>query len=134
MSVPGIEAVSWRPSTNKVVWAVPFHTTTELALKLPPFTVKVKPAPPAVALAGEIELIDGVDGQEQETAGSKKTANAPRRDDLFIVAIGVHFRQASGRAERQGTRLKRMICHPRIYQGAVTLRVALTTAVPVYPP
>jgi hypothetical protein len=67
---------------------VPFHTTTELLLKLPPFTVRTKPAPPAVALLGESELTDGVDGQEQETTGSRKIANAPKRADFFIVAIG----------------------------------------------
>jgi hypothetical protein len=71
--------------TNDVVRDVPFHTTTELLLKLPPFTVRTKPAPPAVALFGESELIEGVDGQEQATEGSKKIANAPKRGRPFIV-------------------------------------------------
>lgn len=71
--------------TNDVVSDVPFHTTTELLLKLPPFTVRTKPAPPAVALLGESELTDGVDGQEQETTGSRKIANAPKRGRPFIV-------------------------------------------------
>ena len=31
---------------------VPFHLTTELEMKLVPFTVRVKPAPPAVADEG----------------------------------------------------------------------------------
>jgi hypothetical protein len=66
---------------------VPFHTATELLLKLPPFMVRTKPAPPAVALLGESELTDGVDGQEQEMIGSRKVANMPRRGDLFVVAI-----------------------------------------------
>jgi hypothetical protein len=60
-----------------------------LLLKSPPFTVRTKPAPPAVALLGESELTDGVDGQEQATAGSKKITNAAKRGGLFIVAIGV---------------------------------------------
>ena len=85
MSVPGIVTVSCLLLTNDVVRDVPFHTTTELLLKLPPFTVRTKPAPPAVALLGESELTDGVDGQEQETAGSKKIANAPKRGRPFIV-------------------------------------------------
>ena len=74
--------------TNDVVRAVPFHTATELVLKLPPFTVRTKPSPPAVALLGESELTDGVDGQEQEVAGSNKIANAPKRADFFIVTMG----------------------------------------------
>lgn len=104
MSVLGIVAVSWLPLTNDDVTVVPFHTTTEPLLKFLPFTVRTKPAPPAVALFGEIEVTDGVDGhEEQETAGSRKIANAPKRKrgDFFIVAIGVHFRQTSGRSECQ---------------------------------
>lgn len=66
---------------------MPFHTATELLLKLAPFTVKTNPAPPAVAALGEIELIDGVDGQEQEMIDSQKSARAPERDTLFIVII-----------------------------------------------
>jgi hypothetical protein len=107
MSVPGTVAVSCLLVTNDDVKVVPFHTTTELLLKLPPFTVRVKPAPPAVALVGEIELSDGVDGQEQETEGSRKSVNAPKRDNRFIVivAIRVHFPQISGRAECQDIRV-----------------------------
>jgi hypothetical protein len=66
---------------------VPFHTATEVLLKLPPFMVRTKPAPPTVALLGESELTDGVDGQEQEMIGSRKIANAPRRGDLFVVVM-----------------------------------------------
>jgi hypothetical protein len=87
MSVLGITAVSWLPLTNDVVEAVPFHTTTELLLKFLPFTVRTKPAPPTVALFGEIEVIDGVDGHEQERPGSKTSANAPKRGNLFVSAI-----------------------------------------------
>jgi len=93
-SVAGIVAVSCLLLTNDVVTDVPFHTTTELLSKFLPFTVRTKPLPPTVALLGESEATDGVDGQEQETAGSRKIANAPKtkRGDFFIVAIGVHFR------------------------------------------
>jgi hypothetical protein len=87
MSDAGIVTVSCLLLTSDIVRDVPFHTTTELLPKLPPFTVRMKPGPPAVALVGEIEVIDGVDGQEQETTGSRKIANAPRRGDFFIVAI-----------------------------------------------
>jgi hypothetical protein len=37
----------------------PFQRTTEEELKVLPFTVKVNPAPPAVALAGLNDVIDG---------------------------------------------------------------------------
>ena len=92
-SVSGIVAVSCLLLTNDVVTDVPFHTTTALLSKFLPSTVRVKPLPPTVALVGESEVTDGVDGQEeQETAESRKIANAAKRGDFFIVAIGVHFR------------------------------------------
>ncbi len=40
-----------------------------------------------MALLGESELTEGVDGQEQATAGSRKIANAPKRSDLFVAVI-----------------------------------------------
>jgi hypothetical protein len=40
-----------------------------------------------VALLGESEVTDGVDGQEQETRESRKIANAPKRSDPLIVVI-----------------------------------------------
>jgi hypothetical protein len=42
-----------------VASAVPFHFTVEPETKLVPFTVKVKPEPPAEAQVGLIELIVG---------------------------------------------------------------------------
>jgi hypothetical protein len=75
---------------------VPFQTTTELLLKLPPFTLRANPPAPAIALLGEIEVTAGVAGQPpQETTGSNKIANAPKIADIFIVAIGVHRHLAS---------------------------------------
>lgn len=83
----GIVAVSWWLLTNDDVRGVPFHTNTELVPKLPPFTVRTKSGPPAVALLGEIELIDGVEGQEQETRESRQIVNAGKTSKvLFIVA------------------------------------------------
>ena len=40
-----------------------------------------------MAVLGEIEVIDGVGGQEQETMESQKGANAPKRHALFTVVI-----------------------------------------------
>lgn len=39
--------------------AVPFQLTTELAMKLVPFTVSVNAVPPAVALVGDVDVIVG---------------------------------------------------------------------------
>ena len=107
--VAEIVAVSWLPLTKDVVRDEPFQTTTELLLKLPPFTVSENPAAPAVALFGEIEATEGVDGQPpQETAGSSKIADAPKSADIFI-AINMHIRQISGRADFQGGDFERII-------------------------
>jgi hypothetical protein len=105
-----IAAVSWLLLTNDVVRGEPFQTTTALLLKLLPVTVSENPAPPAVALLGEIELIEGVDGQlPQETTGSNKIANAPKSADIFI-ALGLHIiRQINGRADSQGRDFERII-------------------------
>jgi hypothetical protein len=100
--------VSWLLLTNDVVWGEPSQTTTALLLKLPPFTVRTNPAPPAVALLGEIELTEGVAGQPpQETTGSNKIANAPRSADTFI-AIGPGIHQTSGRSDLQGRSFERI--------------------------
>lgn len=52
-------AVSCVALTKVVVRLLPFTCTTDVLTKLPPFTVKVKAAPPAVALAGERLVIVG---------------------------------------------------------------------------
>lgn len=87
MLLEGMEAVSCVLLTNDVVKAVPFHTATALLSKLWPFTVRVKPAPPAAALLGESEVIDGVEGQEQATTGSRKIANGANISGLLMVII-----------------------------------------------
>ena len=52
MSAARIDAVTWVALTYVVVRFVPFHLTTEPEMKLVPFTVRVKAAPPAVAELG----------------------------------------------------------------------------------
>ncbi len=107
--VDEIVTVSWLLLTNDVVRGEPFQTTTALLLKSPPFTVSENPGAPAVALLGEIEVTEGVAGQPpQETTGSNKIANAPKSADIFI-AIGLHIRQISGRADSQGREFERII-------------------------
>ncbi len=107
--VAEIAAVICLLLTNDVVRGEPFQTTTALLLKLPPFTVSENPAPPAVALLGESEVIEGVAGQPpQETTGSNKITNALKSADIF-VAIGVHIRQVGGRSDSQGRDFERII-------------------------
>ena len=78
-------------------------------MKLPPFTVKTNPAPPAVALFGEIELTDGVAGQPpHETNGSNKTANAAKSTDIFN-AVGEHVRQIGGSARPRSRNFCRVV-------------------------
>ena len=60
MSAAGTVAVSCEADTNVVASAVPFQFTVAPETKLVPFTVKVKPGPPAVAQVGLSELIVGL--------------------------------------------------------------------------
>jgi hypothetical protein len=59
MSAARIEAVSCVDEPYVVVRFEPFHLTTELEIKLVPFTVRVKPAPPAVAELGLRPVVVG---------------------------------------------------------------------------
>ena len=55
----GTCAVSCVAEINVVMRFVPFQLTTEMGMKLVPFTVSANAAPPAVAVLGDIELRDG---------------------------------------------------------------------------
>jgi hypothetical protein len=59
ISALGIEACNCEALTYVVVRLAPFHRTTEPNVKFDPATVSTKPAPPAVAVAGEMELTVG---------------------------------------------------------------------------
>ena len=59
MSDAVIDAMICVALTTVVVRLAPFQFTTEPVIKPLPFTVSVKAAPPAVALAGDNELIVG---------------------------------------------------------------------------
>jgi hypothetical protein len=58
-SLAGTCAVICVALTKVVIRAAPFQLTTDVPTKLLPFTVTVNDAPPALALAGESELIVG---------------------------------------------------------------------------
>ena len=59
ISAAVIAAVNCVAFTNVVVLAAPVNFTTEVDTKPVPFTVRVKAAPPAVALVGEREVAVG---------------------------------------------------------------------------
>ncbi len=59
MSLAGIAAVNRVALTIVVVRLIPFHRTTELEMNEDPSTVNVKPASPAVAFDGEMEVMLG---------------------------------------------------------------------------
>ncbi len=66
ISPAAMVAVSCVALTKVVVRALPSHCTVETPLmKLVPFTVSVKPAPPSVAEDGEMEVVVGVGGIPQ---------------------------------------------------------------------
>ena len=59
ISAAVIAAVNCVAFTNVVVLAAPLNFTTDVDTKPVPFTVRVKAAPPAVALVGEREVTVG---------------------------------------------------------------------------
>jgi hypothetical protein len=58
-SLAGIDAVNCVELTNVVVVAEPLNCTTELLLKLVPFTVRVNVAEPTFLLVGEMLVVVG---------------------------------------------------------------------------
>jgi hypothetical protein len=59
VSLAGIAAVRWEPSTKVVVRFWPFQRTTVDEPKPAPVTPSVKSAPGAFVVVGEMEVIDG---------------------------------------------------------------------------
>ena len=59
ISAAAIAAVTCVALTNVVVFATPLNFTTEVATKFVPLTVRVKAAPPVIALVGAIVVIAG---------------------------------------------------------------------------
>jgi hypothetical protein len=52
--------------------------------------VNTKSLPPADVLLGEIEVMDGAPGQEQDTPVASAIITANKTDDLVAVAIGLY--------------------------------------------
>jgi hypothetical protein len=115
-------AVSWLLLTNDVVRGEPFQTTTALLLKSLPFKARTNPAAPAVALVGEIEVIEGVAGQAlQEMRGSNKIAKAPKSAHILIAATTLHVRQISGRADLQGRNSEKIVSVAMQFAGRIDM-------------
>jgi len=74
--------------------------------------------PPAVALLGEIEVIDGAPGQEHDTAVASAITSTHKTDDLAAVAIGVHRWQTG--SHKRGTGKLRAIQEDRRHQPDLT--------------
>jgi hypothetical protein len=83
--------------TKVVTRGEPFHFTTEPWRKSSPLTVRTNWLPPAVALTGETDAMDGAGGQlPQDSAAHSVIASIAKTGDLVTVAIGLHLRQAGG--------------------------------------
>jgi hypothetical protein len=81
MSVAVIVAFNWVALTYVVVRLDPFHCTTEPVEKFDPVTVRAPPAPPAVVLVGDSELMAGtlvVVFCAQAASGATSSANMQR--------------------------------------------------------
>ena len=92
MSVAEMVATSSWLLTNVVTRNEPFQLTKESWWKSLPLTVNRNWLPPAVALLGEIEVMDGAGAQvPQERAVASVIANAANMCDLATVAIGLHL-------------------------------------------
>jgi len=72
MSLAGIEALSCMLLTNVVARLLPFHCNTELEMNPEPFTVSVNAAPPAAALLGESDVMEGCGGADPPHAARQK--------------------------------------------------------------
>jgi hypothetical protein len=88
MLVAGIVAVNWWLLTKLVDREEPLKSTIEVLLKPLPLMVNVNSLPPAVALAGEIEVMDGVDEQLHDTPAASTITSKHKTDDLSAVSIG----------------------------------------------
>jgi hypothetical protein len=77
------------PLTNVVTTNEPFQLTTESPRKLFPLTVSRNWLPPADALLGKIEVIDGAGGQvPQDTTIATTIASTAKPSNLACLAIG----------------------------------------------
>src|SRR6266478_9867995 len=80
ISLAGIEAVNCVLFTNVVARSLAFQRTTEPATKFMPFTIRVKAAPPAVALFGERNAIWGTEFPAALTMLNVKALETPPPD------------------------------------------------------
>jgi hypothetical protein len=100
---------------NVVTRKEPFQLTTESWRKSLPLTVSRNWLPPAVALLGEMEVMDGAGGQvPQDRTATSVIASTDMRGNLGSLAIGLHLRQLAdgiGRCSgRSGWSLDRWDC------------------------
>ncbi|MGA9259914.1 MAG: hypothetical protein WBV98_25220 [Candidatus Sulfotelmatobacter sp.] len=101
MSVVVMAATNSWLLMNFVTRKEPFQLTTESLRKSLPLTVNKNWLPPAVALLGEIEVMDGTGGQfPQDRTVTSMIASTGMRAHLGTLAIGLHLRQLADGIER----------------------------------
>ncbi len=105
MSLGWIWVVTW-PSLRKIVARpAPFHTITDWGAKPLPFTVKVKPGSPALAVGGERDVMLGeglftTPPHDDRTSATASRINADSRAPNFNALLllrdrGMNFAASS---------------------------------------
>ena len=114
MSVAVMVATNSWLLMNVVTRKESFQLTTESRRKSLPLTVNRNSLPPAVALLGEIEVMDGAGGQvPQERTVTSVIASTDMKANLGVLAIGLHLRQLAdgiGRCSGSGWSVDRWDC------------------------
>jgi hypothetical protein len=128
MSVAVIAATNSWLLTKLVTRREPFQLSTESRRKSLPLTVNRNWMPPAVALLGEMEVMEGAAGQvPQEGTVASVIASTDTIANVDALAIGLHIRQLADGIERcsgrSGRSLDRWDC------GNLTTRPPDTTIV-----
>ena len=85
ISLAEIAACNWAPLTNVVARSAPFHRTTELDVKLLPFTVRTRLGAPARAVFGTSEVSEGTG----LGVASHTPVTAPRPGPGAVLSIKV---------------------------------------------
>jgi hypothetical protein len=96
--------------TKLVTRREPFQLSTESRRKSLPLTVNRNWLPPAVALLGEMEVMDGTAGQvPQEGTVASVIANTDTITNVDALAIGLHIRQLADDIEKCSGRSGRSV-------------------------
>lgn len=131
MSVAVVAATNSWLLTKLVTRREPFQLSTESRRKSLPLTVNRNWLPPAVALLGEMEVMDGAAGQvPQERTVASVIASTDTIANVDTLAIGLHIRQLADDIERcsgrSGRSVDRWDCENRTTRPPDALIIRLT--------